>query len=263
MELLGSAVFQVMNTLHCQLVDTMAEHIAHQLLDCSRYSGPPPLLLLPSPFPPSPLHFIPPPPPTSPLSPLPPPPPPHTSPSLECMLIMADDCVANRRILMSVHLSVCRFTKPLKKLVRRVLKCVRNGQDDQLDLLRLLQIEGGGCGECTPPHTEEEVEQWTQALQGMVEVWGEEEGRMICGGGEGRVMCEGGEGRVMWEGVEGRMMWEGGEGRMMCEGGEGRVMCDGGEGRVMCEGGEGRMMCEGGEGRVMCDGGEGRMMCGE
>ena len=111
---------------------------------------------------------------------------------------------------------MCRFTKPLKKLVRRVLKCVRNGQDDQLDLLGLLQTEGGGCGECTPPHTEEEVEQWTQALQGMVEVCGEEEGRMSCGGGEGKLMC--GEGRGgeddVWGGGEADV-W-GGEGSMMC-----------------------------------------------
>lgn len=82
-----------------------------------------------------------------------------------------------------------RFGKSFRKVVRCVLKLDRNGEEEEVDLSVLLMEEGGVRRECGPL-TEEEVEQWTMALRGIVEV-GEGEGEGVVGEGGG-VMGEDG-----------------------------------------------------------------------
>ena len=62
-----------------------------------------------------------------------------------------------------------RFGKPFRKLVLRVLRLGRSGEEEQLDLSGLLRVGGGVKGECRP-FTEEEVEEWVLSLRGIVEV---------------------------------------------------------------------------------------------
>ena len=80
-----------------------------------------------------------------------------------------------------------RFGKPFRKLVLRVLRLGRSGEE-QLDLSGLLRVGGGVKGE-RRPFTEEEVEEWVLSVRGIVEVGEgrERAGRTVCTvNGDGR-----------------------------------------------------------------------------